>query len=81
MTEKKKPKEKPTVVEMTKTQKELFAKERNEINQILGELRNWMVNHSLATRVDDFIKELNINVREEDWEFDAEGLRFIKRVK
>lgn len=69
------------VISLTKTQKELFNKDREEINELVGRLNAYMINHTLARRVDDFIEELGIDVTEEDWDFDARKLCFNKREK
>ena len=69
------------IINLTKTQKELFNKDREEINKLVGELNAYMINHTLARRVDDFIEELGIDVTEEDWDFDARKLQFAKREK
>ena len=73
--------ESPKVISLTKTQRELFLTDRNEITRLVGQLNQFMINRILASRVDQFIEELKINIQDEDWDFDAEKLRFTRRER
>jgi len=71
----------PSVINLTKTQKELFNTKRNEINEKAGAIMNYMSQEILGKLVDQFIVELNIDVENQDWQFDARLLRFNKVEK
>ena len=71
----------PTTIKLTKTQRELFIKHREEIGKLITDLQNYLTQHTLSKDVDNFIEELKIDVQNEDWSFDANAMLFRKVEK
>lgn len=71
----------PKVIKGTKSQRELFFKQRDEINKIIGDLNNYLSGNVLGKSVENFMEELGIDVVNEDWEFDSRTVQFTRREK
>ena len=74
----------PTTIKLNKTQRELFATKRNQFNEDMKtviDTFNKLSSEILGKLVDNFIEELEIDVQNEDWSFDANTLQFSKTVK
>lgn len=67
---------KKKVVKLTKTQRTLFIKLRNDIRKMINDLNQFCIINMLSPKMDDFIAELGLDLVNEDWQFDAEALLF-----
>lgn len=76
--------EAPTIIKLTKTQRELFVTKRNQANEgvqiIVGEY-NKLSAEILGKLVGNFIEELGINIVDETWSFDANSMTFTREKK
>ena len=72
---------KKKVVKLTKTQRTLFIKLRNDISKMINDLNQFCVINMLSPKMDDFIVELGLDVAEENWQFNADTLEFTKQEK
>ena len=71
----------PSVIKLTKSQRLLFNKHREEIGKVLSDLSSYLSSNILAADVDTFIEELKIDVVNEDWDWDVQALEFRRREK
>ena len=74
----------PTTIKCTKTQRELFVNNRNQLNedaQTVLAVLNKNSSEILGKMVDNFYEELGIDIVIENWEFDANAVLFRKTAK
>ena len=74
----------PTTKKLNKTQRELFATKRNQFNEdmkIVIDTFNKLSSEILGKLVDNFIEELEIDIVNENWSFDANSMQFTKTEK
>jgi hypothetical protein len=65
-------------IKLNKTQKTLVAVWQNEVNQVLRSV-NQMANELLAMKLESMAKDVGIDLENENWSFDAQGMRFYKQ--
>ena len=65
-------------IKLNKTQRSLVAVWQTEVQQILRSV-NQLANELLAMKLESLAKDIGIDLENENWSFDAQGMRFYKQ--